>query len=88
MPESGPLAGFLDDGARRDRTGELLLAKRRSAPAEMARSSRVCAGLRPLRRRADTVGLGAIRLDLGSGIALLPKRATFAPATSIQRVLG
>ena len=40
----------------------------------MARFSGVYAGLRPLRRHADTAGLGAIRPDLGSGIGLLPKR--------------
>jgi hypothetical protein len=41
----------------------------------MARFSGVYADLRPLSLRADTAGLGAIRLDLGSGIGLLPKRS-------------
>ena len=45
----------------------------------MARFSRVYAGFRPLRCGADTARLGAIRLDLGSGSGLLPKRLTLAP---------
>jgi hypothetical protein len=40
----------------------------------MARFSGVYAGLRPLRRRADTAGSDAIGLGLGSGMGLLLKR--------------
>jgi len=69
-----PVAKRRDSGANRDRTGDLLLAKRDGKTPESPLLSDVYAGWRAPEVAADTAVLVAIRRDLGSRIGLLPIR--------------